>query len=450
MYTSYIGKKFLKLYNEKNKTEFTAEQFFDETIFPLFFNSEKHFLNVANSSFFQSVGKKELKAEKSIHELKLERFHKNVKNDGASLTTLVGYSSQDVFAGTSGQSSSLDIYIDEEEMYASWIGSGLSIAMGGGYSIFLDNEVVLSALFDGWQHYRQYLNQTPILKGNQIDVWNSYWICHSLSSKYNSEEPLDYFSFPEYVLCKADKWKKLGFHELNTNKWSNIILGLGRRLSDSELLTANAFKFADMNQTLGFVNIYLKEINELYKIRDKIILNKNETILSDKDIENFEPFYYFKDACALGTIGLKALEPAKLREFMPRGSAQYAQGKDYKFSDEKSYFNYKLFKIWIYAMLNKKEIIQQADQLALILLKYEDASKESSRGKTGRSETIKKVIESKHFKEFAENVKSLITADNSKSLEDIVQKTYIEIPSDNFPLFLTLVRFQYQILQVNS
>lgn len=450
MYTSYIGRKFLKLYNKRNKTDYTAEQFFDYVIFPLFFNDEKHFLNVANSSFFQSIGKRELESGKSVHKLKLERFHRNVKNDGASLTTLVGYASQDIYAGTSGQLSSLDFRIDEEEMYASWIGSGLSIAMGGGYSMLIDDEKVLISLFEGWQYYRQFLNQTPILKGNQIDVWNSYWICHSLSSNYTSEEPLDYFSFPDYDICKADKWKKLGLHELYTNKWTNVILILGKKFSNKEFLTVNAFKFADMNYTLGFVNIYLKEINELYEMRDRIIINKDETILSDGDIAKFEPFYYFKDACAFGTIGLKALEPRRLREFMPKGSVIFAQGKDYKFKDEESYFNYKLFKIWIYAMLNKKQIIQQADDLAIILLKYENAPKEANRGKKEKSETVKKVIESKHFREFAENIKPLISSENSKTLEEIVQKTYLEIPSDNFPLFLTLVRFQYQVHQVNS
>lgn len=450
MYTSYIGKKFLKLYNERNKMDYTAEQFFNDVIFPLFFNSEKHFLNVANSSFFQSIGKKELEGDKSVHELKLERFHKNVKNDGASLTTLVGYASQDIYAGTSGQSSSIGLLIDEEEMYASWIGSGLSIAMGGGYSMFIDDEIVLLSLFDGWQYYRQYLNQTPILKGNQIDVWNSYWICHSLSSNYTTNEPLDYFSFPDYTLCKTDKWKKLGYHELNTNKWTNVILTLGKKFFNREFLTVNAFKFADMNQTLGFINIYLKEINELYNMRDKIVINKNETILSDNDIAMFEPVYYFRDACAFGTIGLKALEPKKLREFMPVGSVQYAQGKEYKFKDDESYLNYKLFKIWIYAMLNKKEIIHLADQLALILQKHEHSNKVEDRGKTGKGEHVKKVIESRYFKEFAENVKLLINKENSSELEEIVQKSYLEITSDNFPLFLTLVRFQYQIHKSKS
>jgi hypothetical protein len=61
---------------------------------------------------------------------------------------------------------------------------------------------------------------------------------------------------------------------------------------------------------------------------------------------------------------------------------------------------------------------------------------------------VKKLVESRFFKEFAENIKPLISKENSSELEDIVQKSYLEITSDNFPLFLTLVRFQYQIHKI--
>jgi hypothetical protein len=52
--------------------------------------------------------------------LKLERFHKNV-GEGPSLTTLVGYAAQDLQAGTSGQVTSLDCKINEDEMYGDWL-----------------------------------------------------------------------------------------------------------------------------------------------------------------------------------------------------------------------------------------------------------------------------------------------------------------------------------------
>lgn len=57
MYTSYIGKKFLKLYREKEKKphDYSAKQFFDEVFFPLFFDDEKHLMHVHGSTFFQAV-----------------------------------------------------------------------------------------------------------------------------------------------------------------------------------------------------------------------------------------------------------------------------------------------------------------------------------------------------------------------------------------------------------
>lgn len=440
MYTSYIGKKFLKLYNEKNKTDLTAEQFFDEVFFNLFFKDESHLMHVGNSPFFQKPKESDVELHGSKSLAQLANLKSNIQNDIPNMSIFVGASAKDIGGTTSGQVSSIAIGIDKDEVYASWIGEALAIGVNGGFVMLIDNAEILWALYKGWKIYRKHLSNTPNIKDKQIETWNGQWLCHYFSKKYDEKYPDESFVEAENVQGKF---------AIPTIKWTMVVLTLSKQFPNTQMLVY-AYNLSKMNTTLGFITIYLKEISNLFEIRDQLLLEHDKTILSDKDIESIEPFYYFKDACALGTIGLKALEPAKLREFMPKGSAQYAQGKDYKFSDEKSYFNYKLFKIWIYAMLNKKEIIQHADQLALILHNYEDASKETSRGKTGKSETIKKVIESKHFKEFAENIKSLITTDNSKSLEEIVQKTYIEIPSDNFPLFLTLVRFQYQILQVNS
>jgi hypothetical protein len=53
MYTSYIGKKFLKLYNEKMQQEYTASEFFESVFFPVFFTDDAHLMHVGNSPFFQ-------------------------------------------------------------------------------------------------------------------------------------------------------------------------------------------------------------------------------------------------------------------------------------------------------------------------------------------------------------------------------------------------------------
>lgn len=440
MYTSYIGKKFLKLYNEKNKIDYTAEQFFEEVFFGLFFTDESHLMHVGNSPFFQKPKETDIVLYGSKSLAQLANLKNNIQNDTPNMSIYVGSSAKDIGGTTSGQVSSMAIQVDEDDMYASWIGEALAIGVNGGYVMLIDNDDILWNLYNGWAIYRKYLLNTPNIKDKQIETWNGQWLCYSFSKQFDGNNPI--------VGINIEVENVQGKMAIPTIKWTTIILTLSKKFPKS-IMTVYAYNLSQTNTTLGFINIYLNEINEIFELRDKIILNKEESILSDKDIEQFEPFYYFKDACAFGSIGLKALEPAKLREYMPKGSVRYAQGKDYKFSNKESYFNYKLFKIWIYAMLNKKEILDLADQLALILLNYEESQKESGRGKTGKGETIKKILESRYFKEFAENITPLISGENKGALENIIQQSYLEIQKDNFPLFLTLVRFQYQIHQTN-
>lgn len=440
MYTSYIGKKFLMLYNEREGTNLSAEDLFNNVIYPLFFNDEKHFINVANSSFFQPVSKKQLNSEKSIHEIKLERFHKNVKEDGASLTTLVGYAAKGITAGTSGQLTTIKTNIETEDMYASWAGIGLSVSMGGGYSMIIDDSEILLGLFSGWKIYRKFLTQTPNLKGNQIDVWNSYWLCHVLSPKFHTQNPLDGFELPLPVPCKADKWRKMGLMEFESINWLKVIFSMAKKYPN-KIFTINAFKFADTNQTLGFVNLYLPEIKRFYEIRDAIFISKEESLLSDEEIENLSPYFFFKEACKLGVIGLKAIEPAKLREYMPKGSFLYAQGKEYKFSIEESFINYQLFKIWIIAMLNKTELLKLATGVASALFEFE---KSDERGKKVFSSLSKEVRESGNIKFFIDKLTEVLSHQpaNADVFKEVVEEV-LKMPSDSFPLLATLIRFEY-------
>ncbi len=59
MYTSYIGRRFLGIWNQRTGRGLTARQFFDEEMFPLFYNSEKYLQWVASSAFTQDVDKEE-------------------------------------------------------------------------------------------------------------------------------------------------------------------------------------------------------------------------------------------------------------------------------------------------------------------------------------------------------------------------------------------------------
>jgi len=434
MYTSYIGLKFLELYNKKKDTSYNAENFFNEIIFPLFFNDDKHFLNVANSSFFQSVSQKIMEDGKSIHQIKLERFHKNVKEDGASLTTMVGYAAQGDKAGTSGQLTSLGYKIEHDDMYASWFGEALGIGVKGGYVLLVNEPELLWYMYLGWGTYRKFLKQTPNIKGNQIETWNGHWFHHLARLNFDVEEALETINFQtEDVLGKI---------ALPTIQWSNVVFALSK-LSPNKTVTAYCFNLSQTNTTLGFINIVLPKIRKLYELRDKIFIPEKASILKEEEIESISTYFSFKGACRMGTIGLKALEPDKLREYMP---GPLGKSKDYKFTDKESYKQYQLFKLWIIAMINKTELLESATKLAGILVTIENQDKETNRGKSGTSQKIKEFLSVKNIREFTDKLTEFLDLTEEK---ESLRETLLEIlkmPSDLFPLFITLIRFEYNYL----
>ncbi len=442
MYTSYIGKKFLKLYREKEKKphDYSAKQFFDEVFFPLFFDDEKHLMHVHGSTFFQAVSPNSLINGEKESIFRLNRLREDIKNNRLSGSTYVGYAAGGVSATTSGQVTNLDYSPNEEEIYSSWVGQALGIGISGGFVMLLQEDEILISLFEGWKYYRQYLRQTPNVKNKQIETWNGQWLSHLLSDDFNKDRPFDGFS--------VEITEVQGNMAIPTKAWSMVIFALTKRFQGK--ITAYAYNLSQTNTTLGFINIYLPEIEYLYELKDKLFLDKSEVVLNRKQISELETFYNFKSACKMGTIGLKAIEPRGLREFMPKGSVDFAQGKDFKFSDENSKNIFSLYKLWIIAMLNKTELLQVADSTALALIEYANKKLDDNRGKKDKEQDVRKIIEAKNFKEFAEQIKIILDSSNSLIVQDIVQKAYVEIASDNFPLFLTLVRFQYEVQKVKS
>jgi hypothetical protein len=219
-----------------------------------------------------------------------------------------------------------------------------------------------------------------------------------------------------------------------------IIFALSKKFPN-KTITAYAYNLSQTNTTLGFINIYLSEIKKLYELRDTIFINKDKSILSDKEIEQLSTFYNFRAACLLGTIGLKALEPDKLREYMPKRSVLYAQGKDFKFNNQESFLHYQLYKIWITAMLNKTELLNLASEMATALIEFE---KGDERAKKVFSTISQSVRETSNLRNFIEKITEVLShSPKNKGMFKNVVEEVLKMPSDNFPLFITLIRFEY-------
>lgn len=434
MYTSYIGKKFLKLYREKEKKphDYSAKQFFDEVFFPLFFDDEKHLMHVGNSPFFQKPTEEAVKLNGSKAKAQLANLRKKVESGIPSGAIYVGYGAEEIQATSSGQISSINVSIDEEEIYASWLGQALGVGVNGGFVMLLQEEQILLSLFDGWQYYRHYLKQTPNVKDKQIETWNGQWICHLLNDDFNKDRPFDGFS--------VETTEVQGNIAIPTKAWSMVIFALTKRFQGK--ITAYAYNLSQTNTTLGFINIYLPEIEYLYELKDKLFLDKSEVVLNRKQISELETFYNFKSACKMGTIGLKAIEPRGLREFMPKGSVDFAQGKEFKFSDENSFQIFQLYQIWITAMLNKTELLQLASDVAKTLIDLELNQPDRDKTKQTQSRTSKEVMDSKTIKDFIDGLVEVINNDNADTFKNVVEQI-LKMPSDNFPLFNTLIRFEY-------
>lgn len=434
MYTSYIGEKFLRLYKEKEKKpqDYSAKHFFDEVLFPLFFDSEKHLMHVHGSTFFQAVSPKNLENGQKESIFRLNRLRDDIKNNRISGSTYVGYAAGGITATTSGQVTTLNYFPNEEEIYASWIGQGLGVGVSGGFVMLLQEDEILLSLFEGWKYYRQYLGQTPKVKDKQIETWNGQWLCHFLSDDFNINRPFDGFS--------VETTEVQGNIAIPTKAWSMVIFALTKQFHGK--ITAYAYNLSQTNTTLGFINIYLPEIEYLYELKDKIFIDRAEVVLNRKQIDELETFFNFKSACKMGTIGLKALEPRGLREYMPKGSIEFAQGKDFKFSNENSYQLFQLYQIWITAMLNKTELLDLASNVAKVLIDLESNQSDREKTKTTQPRTSKEVMEAKTIKDFIEGLVEIISKENADTFKNVVEQV-LKMPSDNFPLFNTLIRFEY-------
>ncbi|MEL6134792.1 MAG: hypothetical protein AAFR59_15635, partial [Bacteroidota bacterium] len=293
-------------------------------------------MHVGNSAFFQKPPKNKLQEGLSVAEAQLAKLHIDIATQPPNMATFVGYGAKDMMGTTSGQMTHLEMSIDPEEMYASWIGQSLGIGVSGGYILLINEPDLLLALSDGWKYYRKYLVNTPHVKGRQIETWNGQWLCHILGRNFDP-------NFPEDNL-RIETVAVQGNVSIPTVEWSKVIFALCRKFAKTTdlqtVVTAYAYNLSQTNTTLGFINLFLYEVQRIYEIRSKIFLDQKETLLSNAEIEELKTFFDFRKACMKGTIGLKALEPTELRRYMPKGTAVYAQGRDFQFKDETSIKTY--------------------------------------------------------------------------------------------------------------
>ena len=225
---------------------------------------------------------------------------------------------------------------------------------------------------------------------------------------------------------------------LVTQSWLKVVFGLANKLNSS-IVTTYIFSLGNTNFTIGFIPFNLPQIKRPIELYIKLF-GKNEYLINAKQIEDlFGSEHSFIKCCEMGAFGIKALEPKGLKGFI---LPQKGEVKVPDFKKQTQIVTYHTYITWILSMLNANETLwEKAGAYAKIFLKYEQSDKKAS---TKKGNEVDLLLKSSYRKQFIEALTVLLD-DRNLDLKVINQlaKEADKMPKENFPYFLTLIRFQF-------
>lgn len=438
MYTTTIGRTFLKAYNRKFETEYTARSFFEEMFVPLFFDHPKYMMTAGNSplenpkiSWDDMIKKKKPFETPERRQERIAKMINKIETEKADASIAIGYGVVDATAATTGQITNIAFPDNKDDIYLSWIGAGLGIGVVGGVTILFNQEQLLLDVFEGWHYYRQYLERYPMLKGNQINTWNGRWISHRYDLDYDADDLLIGFNPMEPM---SD-----GLFYLQTVSWVDVVMGIARKNPISNLV-GYLYNIGQSNTTIGFIPFKLQDIirpNQLYAR----IFGETAWTQNRKKVEKlYGTAIGIRAACQAGCIGIPAMEPKGLRAFFPveKGMKKIS----YKGGEEQE-ITFNTYLIWILAMLNNEKLWDMSREFAELLLKYEAGA---GKARKDRTNNVNQLLESASVKQFLLNLIPIIKDEDETAGYENMGKVVNMMPKDNFPYFNTLIRFQYALL----
>lgn len=485
MITSTIGKIFLDAYNKKFGTDYDAKTFFVEVYYPLFFGNSKYLQWTQNSPFVQGLvssktgesgtllegkdGKSltfsneeaaqkyikdnqisnndiiEIKKEKNkaqykvIRRLKADDFQfmlnsfinkvESCKKPDASIALGYPASEEKEYATTSGQVTNIKLKTETDDIYLSWFGASLGIGLQGGISILFSEVEILLDLFDGWKVYRETLDKTSKLKGNQVNTWNGQWLAHRYDkNNFFVEEPMA--NFTPFETSKEDGMS------VGVQIWTKVLIGIARHFRNPQIM-GYVYNFGQTNTTIGFIPFNLSHIKRPLELYQKIFKNIDEGKKADElwGTENG-----LRVCCQKGAIGVEAMQPKGLTPYMTADKKGEIKLPKYKEDDDKQKVNFHTYQIWLLAMLNNQELWDKSQEFAKALQTYVKKDKKNS---TKRENLVKNVLSASTKKSFIAALSEI--AEDVEAFDKIEEnaKTVNVMPTDNVPYYLTLIRFHY-------
>lgn len=453
MIAATIGRTFLKAFNEKTNQNLSAKEFFEEEYFEYFYNHPKYMQWVTNSPFVQmKAGQKPHLLKEKERKEKLINLHEKIEGGEADASIAIGYPASEIkeFATTSGGVTDMELPHDNSTIYLSWIGGGLGVGVAGGYSIFFDDPSILLKLYDGWQVYRQNLNDKTLhlLRGNQINTWNGQWLNFAFNKYYRDD-----FDFTHLHKLKIfsvnDK-----LIEVNTIKWSELFFNISNAFPN-QTQTGYVYTLGQTNKTLGFYPFHFEKARTLIKYY-KLLFGEQAAI---NDTQEYESLFgiHIKRACEFGSIGLQALEPKDLRKYFgnssnlklakPKLGSDEEKNQKAQQKEHENIITYRTYKTWLLAMItkNKEESLEYTTEVAKALHEYRAKATKNDRKNLIQEELL--VAKSK--KAFLDALTTVVKGVDESALvlfKELRDRIHL-MSSEDFGYFVVLLKFDYAYVE---
>lgn len=433
MIAATIGQQFLDAYNKAHASNHSPRSFFEKIYCEQFYNHPKYMMTAGNAPLenpkisWDKMRKGLIAYE--TPEKRQERIQKTIQkieNEPPDASIAIGFPSLDTLATTSGQLTNLVFPFGSVDAYLSWIGAGLGVGIQGGYSLFFMNQQILLDVFEGWHVYRQYLNDNQAMRGNQITSWNGQWISHRYDvQKYDAADPT--------VQLEAVVAAKDGGMEVQMQSWAWLMFRLARQFPSSTE-TVYVYNLGQTNTTLGFVLLDLPAVRSLNLLYEKYFGTESR----EAALHLFGTAMGFGRACRMGAIGLQAMEPKGFRDCVTKGDIP-----SYREKKEEQILSFNTYKIWLLAMLKDESLWDKAERMAQLLYDY---SANVKKAKADKSRKVDEVLKSTNKKQFLESLAQIVSDFDDRTELYEAGKRVDQLPADNVPYYLTLIRFNYTVI----
>lgn len=441
MNTVYAGKQLLKHLEHKRGGKIDPKTFFDKEFWPKMFNApdHQHLMQVHNSDFFQGSYKKSAEKEgialplfrKSKFEISVKEVAKGDKHVSAGIG--VGFMAGGPAETTFGQVTDLPLNFTEEELLCSWFGGALGIGFGGGYDFLTLKPEIFEFIYEGWPFYRELIKDTPGLKGRQIEAWNGLWLCYGL--KYRNDPAKAYHKLSQ----KINEHIKTtgGVAKLERPDWSKQVLSLASEFGGAGELVFQGYSHGSTNKTLGAIMLQLPKVRGFATLFKQLV--EQDDTLPNKALQDvFKEEFTMSKAAKYGQLGLRALTPAKLPQFL-------YEKKNSPTKLPKDPYQFKIYKSWIIAMLNNDELYELAENLAGKLLEFKEKGKDEFFTEAEKRNHIETLFTKRKPSFFVDQLSEIARGMKEPPVEfKMVSKAAAtQMTPEQFQLFVSALRFEY-------